>query len=557
MQNFFDREPRVELLFARRKRFLAVSLDMRQKFSSSESMKDPLSRRRFIATMATASMVAMSSRWTSAASSSQSRRVFLNLDNEIGVVRPELHGHFAEHLGSCVYGGLWVGKNSPIPNTNGYRTQAIEYLRELGIPLLRWPGGCFADDYHWRDGIGPANKRPKRVNIHWGGYVEDNSFGTHEFIGLCRLIGAEPYLAGNVGSGSPSEMRDWIEYCNMPSGSTLAEERAANGSPEPFRVRYWGVGNESWGCGGWMRPEVYADHYRRFSVYLREFGGTEPFLIASGPNGNDARWSHSFMDRLEGGIPNGFAMHYYEGGADAPTKFTAAHMQEQLAIYNKVEEAIQQQRSLLDGYRNGRKVGLFLDEWGVWDQIPKEDEQKYGALWQQSTMRSAIAAGLGLNIFNRQADKLYGCNIAQIANVLQSLLLTDGPEGRNCVRTTTYHAFALFKAHRSQVSVKTETDETAPVGLSVSASKGKNQVVVISLVNPLFDTDIDVDCVLRGAEAAKAEASILHDSDMNAFNSFDAPDRVVPKPLAVKTEGTRLRVELPRLSVATVQLALK
>jgi len=509
------------------------------------------SRRQFLVNGAALSVATVLPSWLTAASSSKSHRVEVLADFEIGLVRPELHGHFAEHLGSCVYGGLWVGPKSPIPNVNGYRKQAVEYLRELGIPVLRWPGGCFADDYHWRDGIGPVSQRPKRVNIHWGGYVEDNSFGTHEFIGLCRLIGAEPYLAGNVGSGTPDEMRDWVEYCNMPSGSTLSEERAKNGSPEPFRVRYWGVGNESWGCGGWMRPEVYADHYRRFSTYLREFGGTVPFLIASGPNGNDTRWSRGFMDRLDGGIPEGFAMHYYEGGADHPTRFTTDHMKEQFARYVKVEEAIIQQRSLLDSYRDGRKINLILDEWGVWDQIPKEDEKKYGALWQQSTMRSAIAAGLGLNLFNRQADKLYMCNIAQIVNVLQSLLLTDGPEGKNCVRTTTYHAFALFKAHRSNTAVKVQTDDSGPVGLSVSASK-RNGELVVSLVNPHPDTDMDVDCALRGVTGKSASALILQSPDLNAYNGFDSPDRVVPRPHPVVVEGGRLRIELPRLSVATV-----
>src|SRR3989449_854629 len=263
-------------------------------------MRSPMSRRRFVANAAAVSLTAVVPRGLLGASSS-TRKVEVRADAEIGVVRPEFHGHFAEHLGSCVYGGLWVGRNSSIPNIDGYRRDAVQYLKELGVPVLRWPGGCFADDYHWRDGIGPAGQRPKRVNIHWGGYVEDNSFGTHEFIGLCRLLGAEPYLAGNVGSGSPHELRDWIEYCNMPSSSTLAEERAKNGSSEPFRVRYWGVGNENWGCGGRMRPEVYADHYRQFSVYIREFGGTKPFLVASGPNGNDTRWTRGFMDTVQGG----------------------------------------------------------------------------------------------------------------------------------------------------------------------------------------------------------------------------------------------------------------
>jgi alpha-N-arabinofuranosidase len=516
-------------------------------------MEHSFSRRQFLIGASAFSAYAVAARQTPAGKSpSGVQRVMILADDEIGLVRPEFHGQFAEHLGSCVYGGLWVGKNSAIPNVNGYRKQAIDYLKELGIPVLRWPGGCFADDYHWRDGIGAPEQRPKRVNIHWGGYVEDNSFGTHEFIGLCRLIGAEPYLAGNVGSGSPEELRNWIEYCNMPTGSTLAEERARNGSPEPFKVRLWGVGNESWGCGGNMRPEVYADHYRDFTVYVRQFGDTKPIMIASGPSGNDMRWSRGFLDGLTGGrLPDGWAMHYYEGGRDPATKFTTDHMREQLAIYARVEDAILAQRSLLDSYRDGRRVGLIVDEWGVWDQIPQEDEKQYGKLWMQSTARSAVAAGLGLNIFNRQADKLYMCNIAQMVNVLQSLLLTDGPTGERCVRTTTYHAFALFKAHRGNTSVKVETQDSAPSGLSASASKSAGQVVV-SLVNPTSDADWQIEGTLRGVSAKSAAARILHDPDLNAYNSFDQPDRVTPRSHPVRIEGGRLMMDLPRLSVATV-----
>ena len=526
-------------------------------------MSTRISRRQFLAGAAALSLGSVAARTfpgvqkqAVAAAPSGPLRILVRTDDVVGVVKPEFHGHFAEHLGSCVYGGLWVGPNSKIPNIHGYRTQAVNYLKELGIPVLRWPGGCYADDYHWRNGIGPVAQRPRTVNIHWGGYVEDNSFGTHEFIGLCRLIGAEPYLAGNVGSGSPSELRNWIEYCNMPSGSTLAEERARNGSPEPFQVKYWGIGNESWGCGGWMTPQVYADHYRRFSVYVREFGDTKPFMIASGPNGNDSRWSHGFMDELQGGAPDGFAMHFYEGGKDEPTKFTAEHMEEQFAIFRRVEDAIIQQRALLDGYRYGSKIGLVFDEWGVWDQIPEDVQKKNGALWQQSTMRSAVAAGLGLNLFNRQADKLYMCNIAQMVNVLQSLLLTDGPEGERCVRTTTYYAFELFKAHRKKTAVKVDSDTSAPGVISVSASRDDNTVVV-TFVNPRADSDVTIDCTLRGVTAQSGTAQILHDNDWNAFNSFEDQQRVVPRSHPIRVQGSKLSLDLPRLSVVTAALSVK
>lgn len=516
-------------------------------------MTRTISRRRFAANAAALSLSALVPRKLFADTAS-AQRVTVHTDSELGLVRPEFHGHFAEHLGSCVYGGLWVGKKSPIPNVDGYRKAAVEYLRELGIPVLRWPGGCFADDHHWRDGIGPASNRLRRVNIHWGNYVEDNSFGTHEFIGLCRMLGAEPYIAGNMGSGSPEELRDWIEYCNYPSGSTLSNERAANGSAEPFHVRYWGVGNESWGCGGAMRPEEYADNYRRFAVYLREFGGTKPFLIASGPNGNDERWSRGVLEGMRR-LPDGFAMHYYSGGQETATAYTVEEMNKQLSSFALIEKAVIQQRALLDGFKGGSQVGLILDEWGVWDRMVPEEEKRYGRLWQQSTMRSAVAAGLGLNLFNRQAGKLYMCNIAQMVNVLQSLLLTDGPEGQHCVRTTTYYGYEIFKPHRSKMAVRVETADTSPLGLSVSASKDDKEMVV-SVVNPQHDADMQVDCSLRGISGAGGTARILHDNDWNAYNSFDHPDRVIPRQHPVTVEGSRVRLDLPRLSVATVTLRL-
>lgn len=517
-------------------------------------------RRHFLRTAAAGSLTAVLSERLFAAEP-PAESVTVRLDSEIGLVRPEFHGQFAEHLGSCVYGGLWVGKDSKIPNIAGYRRLAVEYLKELGVPVLRWPGGCFADDYHWRDGIGPANKRPRNVNIHWGGYVEDNSFGLHEFIGLCRLIGAEPYLAGNVGSGTPRELRDWIEYCNHPGGSSLSDERSANGSPEPFRVRYWGVGNESWGCGGQMTPEHYADLYRQFSGYARTFGGTKPFLIACGPSGNDMHWSRTFFEHVTGSRhPDGFAMHFYENGDKYPTQFNVDDMNQQFAIFERVQEAIVKQHALLDGFASGKgnRSGLLLDEWGVWDRMNPEEERRNGTLYMQSTMRSAVAAGLGLNLFNRQADKLTMCNIAQVVNVLQSMLLTDGPEGTRCIRTATYHAFSMFKAHRSKISVRVETAASGPLDLSVSASRSGSDLV-ITFVNPRHDRDLRVDCALAGTAGAAlrgAAAQVLHHSDWNAANTFDNPEAISVKSHPVQADGVKLKLDLPGLSVVTATVSL-
>jgi alpha-L-arabinofuranosidase len=533
-------------------------------------MSSHLTRRGFVRTSAAASLAALAPQGVfSAAAANKKAMVFA--DQPIGLVRPEFHSNFAEHLGSCVYGGMWVGKKSPIPNINGFRKSTVDYLKALGVPVLRWPGGCFADDYHWRDGIGAAEKRPKRVNLHWGNYTEDNGFGTHEFVEFCKLIGSEPYFAANVGSGTPQEMRDWMEYCNYPKGSTLSDERAANGSPEPFNIRYWGVGNELWGCGGNMQPDQAAREYRRFATYARAFGSTPLYLVGCGPNGNDLRWTRSFMETLGTMRMQGYSMHFYENGSMQPTVFTPEAMNAQLNAFPRVEEALIQQRTLLDTYDPQRRIGLIFDEWGVWDQMSRDEEQKNGRLWQQASIRSAVAAGLGLNIFNRQADKLYMCNIAQMVNVLQSLLLTDGPEGRNCVRTANYWAFMLFKPHRSKTAVKVEYDgqrigapagggagggrgpavPQAPHDLSVSASRSGADLI-ISLVNPRHDTDMQVECAIQGVTPRSAKAEILHDSDLNAYNSFQNPDRLTIKPHEAAVEAGRLRIALPALSVATV-----
>ncbi|HWQ56419.1 MAG TPA: alpha-L-arabinofuranosidase C-terminal domain-containing protein [Bryobacteraceae bacterium] len=488
-----------------------------------------------------------------ASAPSEERRLNIRLADRIATIKPELHGQFAEHLGSCIYGGIWVGKDSPIPNVEGYRKQAIEYLKAAEIPVLRWPGGCFADDYHWRDGIGPVSRRPKTVNIHWGNYTEDNSFGTHEFMRLCQLIGAQPYLAGNVGSGTPQELRDWAEYCNYPSGSTLSEERTRNGSPEPFNVKYWGVGNENWACGGNMTPESYALEYRRFSTYLRTLTGKGAFLIACGPNRNDLEWTRRFMEALDRrGSLHGYAMHFYSSSKTEATKFTPETLRLQLAGFADLEKAILEQRALLDKYDPERRIGLLIDEWGVWDRMVPAEEKKHGRLWQQIPMRAAVAAAMGLNVFHRQADKLAMCNIAQTVNVLHAILLTDGDE---CIRTSTYWAFDLLKAHRGKEAVRVETGGNDPLDLSVSASVEGKQLV-LTCVNPRHDMGMKVDASLAGGSALGGKARFLHDADMNACNTFDNPDRIVPRELPLMADRSRIRMELPPLSVATAIVRL-
>ena len=511
-------------------------------------MNPKFSRRAFTA----AAFSAITSR-RSFAFQTPERKIELHAGISHGLIKPELHGSFAEHLGSCTYGGLWVGRESKIPNINGYRKQAVEYLRTLGIPVLRWPGGCFADDYHWRDGIGPPEKRPKTVNIHWGNYTEDNSFGTHEFMGLCKLIGSEPYLAGNVGSGTPQELRNWVEYCNYSSGSTLSDERAHNGSPEPFGVKYWGVGNENWGCGGNMTPEEYAGYYRQFRSYMRPYGDTRPFLIACGPNSNDLDWSRRFMSTIRANsLPNGFAMHFYSNSKLPATKFTPEAMQDQFGSFTRMEAAINQQRALLDTYDPDRRVGLMIDEWGIWDQMQPDEQKKYGRLWQQIPVRGAIAAALGLNVFHRQADKLTMCNIAQTVNVLHAILLTEEDK---CIRTPAYWAFQLMKDHRGKRSVLAKSGDDSWQDLSVSASRDDKQMVV-TFVNPKHDTGAKVNCALIGGSAAGGTAQVLHHPDLNATNTFENPDAIVPGDHKVNAQGGRIEVEMPALSIVTAKIRL-
>jgi alpha-N-arabinofuranosidase len=479
--------------------------------------------------------------------------ITLDLADTVGVIRAELHGHFLEHLGSAVYGGIWVGEGSPDADQEGFRASAIEYLRPLRIPVLRWPGGCFADDYHWRDGIGPRDGRPRTINRWWGGEEETNAFGTHEFLTLCRLLGARPYLAGNVGSGSPAELRGWVEYCNHPFGSTLADERRANGAPGPFGVRYWGVGNESWGCGGHLSPEEYCGLYSRFATYVPSLGGTDPYLIAVGPESNDLDWTNrfftSFRTRRKYRPPlHGFAMHFYNWGESTPLAYTKETMRKQLEQFPLLEQAIIDQSAAIDAYATDPtvgRVGLIVDEWGTWDRSDPVVEATYGKFWQQNTMRDALATGLALNVFHRQADKLVMCNLAQLVNVLQAPLLAAAGQ---CVRTPTYYALLLGLPHRGGISLRIRQEGAA---VSASASRTDSQLAV-TLVNPDPAQGVTVTVTSNGPGTGAPEGTMLHHSDWNAWNSFDAPETIHPVPAAVRGTAGNWTVELPPCSLTTI-----
>lgn len=411
-------------------------------------------------------------------------------------ISKHIYGHFSEHLGTCIYGGLWVGPDSDIPNTNGYRNDVVNALKKLQIPNLRWPGGCFADTYHWRDGIGPKENRPRMVNTNWGGTIEDNSFGTHEFLNLCELLGCEPYVSLNVGSGTVEEMAEWVEYMTAEEGP-MATLRRQNGRDKAWKVKFIGIGNESWGCGGNMRPEYYADQYRRYTTYCRDFGGNHLFRIASGACDYDYNWTEVLM-RNVGGRMNGLSLHYYTvgnwGHKGSATDFDKDDYYATMGKCLEIEDVIKKHIIIMDKYDPKKNVALMLDEWGAWwDEEPGTIN---GHLFQQNTMRDAFVAALTLNVFNKYTDRLKMTNIAQIVNVLQSMILTNGPK---MLLTPTYHVFEMYKVHQDATYLpmdlmcdraKVKGDREIPM-LSASASRDVNGKIHITLAN----VDIDLSLI--------------------------------------------------------------
>jgi len=486
-------------------------------------------------------------------------------EEPIARINPHVYGHFAEHLGGCVYPGIWVGEDSAIPNIGGIRKDVVDALRRISPPILRWPGGCFADDYHWQDGIGPRNARPRTVNLWWGEDIETNQFGTDEFLAFCGLIGAEPYICGNVGSGSPYEMRAWIEYANFGGDSDLARRRAANGSAEPYGVRCWGVGNENWGCGGTMTPEDYGAEYKRFSTYLHDIGGTPLFLIACGPNGNNPDWTRRLLGKLYDGrrAPrlHGFAAHYYCGTAGTATEYTTDEWYALIQRAMGVEGLITQQRAIMDGFDPERKVGLIIDEWGAWHKPTPGYHPRH--LWQQNTLRDALVAATSLDIYNRHADKVIMSNIAQTINVLQAMVLT---EGDRMVTTPTYHVYEMYRHHQGGTSLRTrfagpeitftyEGQERTLPALSGSASV-QDGVLTLSVVNTDASQTQEAVIVLQGASAALSSARVLTHADIHAHNTFEAPDTVVPVHSAPLGNGNRIACAFAPASVTVFRFQL-
>ena len=476
------------------------------------------------------------------------------------IIPAEIYGQFSEHLGRCIYEGIWVGKDSPIPNTDGYRNDILQALIDLKVPVLRWPGGCFADEYHWMDGIGPQESRRKIVNTNWGGTLEDNSFGTHEFFNLCELIGAEPYLSANVGSGTVEEMAKWIEYITAKEGS-MAELRAQNGRKEPWHLKYLGVGNESWGCGGNMHAQYYADVYRRYSLYARNFNGNRLYKVACGASDYNYDWTKVLMDQARNTM-DGLSLHYYtvhkwdeKGSA---TEFNEDEYYNCITKACEVEEVLRNHIDVMDAYDKKGRVGLILDEWGTWFDV--EPGTKGGWLYQQNTMRDAIVAGLSLNIFNKMTRRLQMANIAQMVNVLQAMALTDGDR---MLLTPTYHVFRMYNVHQDALFVPSDykageiVSETGRrcADLSVSTSRDRHGVLHVSIVNPSLAKAKKLTLAFDKLKPASVEGEILATDDIHDHNTFENSELVAPKAFdGAKIKGRNINLTIPAASVIVLEI---
>lgn len=483
-----------------------------------------------------------------------------------------VYGHFAEHLGRCVYDGIFVGEDSPIPNVRGMRSDVVAALRELDIPNLRWPGGCFADEYHWRDGVGPREQRPTVVNTHWGDVVEDNSFGTHEFMDLVEQLGCEPYICGNVGSGTVREMADWVEYLTRSGEAPMSRLRRENGRDEPWRVGFWGIGNESWGCGGNMRAEHYADLARQYSTYCREHDGNRLYKIAGGANIDDYGWTETLMKTLGdlgcGCNPHHFfdaiSLHNYTYPGEwepkhSATDFDEATYYDTMRAAWRIDELLTRHGNVMDVYDPQRRIGLVLDEWGTWFAV--EPGTNPGFLFQQNTMRDALVASVHFDSFHRHADRLVMANLAQVVNVLQAVLLTDGDR---LVKTPTYHVFEMNKAHQDADSlliawigdpVPGATVGTATVPLISASASSRDGEALVSLSNLDLHRSHTVRLDLRGRRVDQVSGRILTAPAIAAHNTPDHPDQVTPRPFEVGpvTDGL-LTVDLPPASFVTLRL---
>jgi alpha-N-arabinofuranosidase len=489
-------------------------------------------------------------------------KLVIDADRGETTISRHIYGHFSEHLGHCIYGGYWVGEDSPIPNTRGIRNDVVKALKDLRIPNLRWPGGCFADEYHWMDGIGERGKRPKMVNTHWGGVTEDNSFGTHEFLDLCEQLDCEPYISGNLGSGSVEEMSKWVEYITFDGESPMANLRRQNGRDKPWKVRFWGVGNESWGCGGNMTPDHYSDLYRRYATYCRNYGDNRLYRIACGANEADYNWTETVMKNV-GSRMQGLSLHYYTiptgnwGKKGSATQFDENEYFETIRRTLFMEELLTKHSTIMDRYDPQKRVGLITDEWGIWTDV--EPGTNPGFLYQQNTLRDAILAGVNLNIFNAHADRVQMANIAQTVNVLQAVILTDGEK---MLLTPTYWVYYLYRVHQDATLLpvslscnKYDLNGRKLDAVSVSASKDASGKIHITLVNIDPNKEQTVETDLRGVSVKSVSGQALTSAALTDHNTFDKPNVASVKDFkgAKLSKGT-LTVTLPAKSVVMLEI---
>ncbi|MEP6620960.1 MAG: alpha-L-arabinofuranosidase C-terminal domain-containing protein [bacterium] len=495
-----------------------------------------------------------------AAPATGTTRLVLDAGAGRDTISRHIYGQFAEHLGRLIYDGTWSRTSASAPWH--MRADVVQALKKIQVPNIRWPGGCFADTYHWRDGVGPAAQRPSIVNTNWGGVTEDNGVGTHEILALARELGAEPYIVGNIGSGTVQEMHDWWEYVNHPGVSPMADLRRKNGQEAPFNVRFWGMGNEAWGCGGNMRPEYYADELKRYATYLPGYGGVRPYRIAVGPADGDYNWTEVVM-REAGGMIDGLDLHHYTIAGTWATKGHATGFSEgqwfsAMRGAVAIDEMIRRHAAIMDKYDQRKRVALIVGEWGMWhDQEPGSHP---GFLYQQNTMRDALVAAASLDIFNKHADRVRGANIAQMVNVLQAMILTDG---NRMLLTPTYHVFEMYTVHHDAVMLPIAVSSQGWYTLgadsvravSASASRDKNGVMHVTMSNldPTHPRSVAVD--LKTTRVTSAVGRILVGDTMDAFNTFEAPERVTPAPFTgARVADGQLTVTLPAHSVVVLEL---
>ena len=487
--------------------------------------------------------------------------ILITFDDKAPQISKHIYGHFAEHLGRCIYDGIYVGEDSKIPHTNGVRNDIILALKELKIPNLRWPGGCFADTYHWKDGIGPKEDRPTMVNRWWGGVTEDNSFGTHDFLNLCEVLDTEPYLAANVGSSTVQEFTEYLEYVGHKGGSPMADLRNKNGREKPWEVTFWGVGNEMWGCGGNMTPEYYANLYRQYATFMTDWTNSDNmFRIASGANVADYHWTEVLMRDIPKNLIEGVALHSYSfvtwDKKGSSTKFDESQYFSTMQTALKMEELVTKHSAIMDKYGPNNKIALIVDEWGGWYDV--EEGTNPGFLYQQNTMRDAMIAGTTLNIFNNHSARVKMANLAQTVNVLQAVILT---EGEKMLLTPTYHVMKMYTAHHDAKLLPLTfespsyiyNEESLPA-ISASASKDKNGLVHISLVNidSKNENKIVIDIAKLGVK--NFSGSILTASKLQDHNTFDNPNKIKPTVFkAFQHKKGKLEITLPPFSVVMME----